>query len=281
MLLSRIKHPGSYVSRNPGQADGRHLDHRHLAENMAGHNKWSKIKRQKAVTDARKSKSWARITREIMVAAREGGGDVGMNARLALAVDRGKAENMPKDNIERAIKRGTGEIEGDDYVEITYEGYGPYGVAVFVDALTDNTNRTVADLRHLFSKAGGSLGQSGNVAFLFDRKGIIEIEAEGRDELELFELVAEAGAEDLARDDDLFVVTTNVEDFGAVQSALHAADIEPVEAGLQRIATTTVSLEPDRARKVASMLEKLEDHQDVQAVYSTLELDDETIAAIA
>ncbi len=248
---------------------------------MAGHNKWSKIKRQKAVTDARKSKAWARVTREIMVAAREAGGDPGMNARLALAVDRAKAENMPKDNIERAIKRGTGEIEGEDYVEMTYEGYGPSGVAVFVEALTDNTNRTVADLRHIFSKAGGSLGQTGNVAFLFERKGIIEIGADGRDELELFELVVDAGAEDLTRDEDSFVVTTSVENFGAVRAAVTDADIEPIEAELQRIPTTTVSLDPDQARKVAAMLEKLEDHQDVQAVYSTLELDDQTIAAIA
>ncbi len=248
---------------------------------MAGHNKWSKIKRQKAVTDARKSKAWARVTREIMVAAREAGGDPGMNARLSLAVDRAKAENMPKDNIERAIKRGTGEIEGEDYVEMTYEGYGPSGVAVFVEVLTDNTNRTVADLRHIFSKAGGSLGQTGNVAFLFERKGIIEIGADGRDELELFELVVDAGAEDLTRDEDSFVVTTSVENFGAVRAAVTDADIEPIEAELQRIPTTTVSLDPDQARKVAAMLEKLEDHQDVQAVYSTLELDDQTIAAIA
>ncbi|MGA0256000.1 MAG: YebC/PmpR family DNA-binding transcriptional regulator, partial [Rhodothermales bacterium] len=142
---------------------------------MAGHNKWSKIKRQKAVTDARRSKSCARITRDIMVAAREGGGDPGMNARLALAVEKAKAENMPKDNITRAIKRGTGEIQGADYEEISYEGYGPYGIAIFVEALTDNTNRTVADVRHLFGKYGAGLGQSGSVAFQFERKGIFDI----------------------------------------------------------------------------------------------------------
>ncbi len=248
---------------------------------MAGHNKWSKIKRQKAVTDARKSKAWARITREIMVAARDGGGDISMNPALSLAVDRAKAENMPKDNIERAIKRGTGEIEGEDYAEVSYEGYGPSGVAIFVDALTDNTNRTVADLRHLFSKAGGSLGQSGSVAFLFERKGIIEINAADTSEVELFELVAEAGAEDLTRDDDTYVITTSVEDFAAVHKAVKQSGIEAVEAGLQRIATTTVSLEPAGARKVAALIEKIEDHADVQAVYSTLELDEATIQAIA
>ena len=248
---------------------------------MAGHNKWSKIKRQKAVTDARKSKAWARITREIMVAARDGGGDVSMNAALALAVDRAKAENMPKDNIERAIKRGTGEIEGDDYVEMSYEGYGPSGVAIFVDALTDNTNRTVADLRHLFSKAGGSLGQSGSVAFLFERKGIIEVSATEYDEAQLFEIVAEAGAEDLTLDDDSFVITTSVEDFSTVHSALKDASVHTIDANLQRIPTTTVTVDPAEARRVAALIEKIEDLADVQAVYSTLELDDATIEAIA
>lgn len=248
---------------------------------MAGHNKWSKIKRQKAVTDARKSKAWARITREIMVSARDGGGDVGMNPALSLAVDRAKAENMPKDNIERAIKRGTGEIEGEDYIEVSYEGYGPSGVAIFIDALTDNTNRTVADLRHLFSKAGGSLGQSGSVAFMFERKGIIEVSSADIGEVELFELVAEAGAEDLTNDEDTYVITTSVEDFAAVRNAVKEREIEPVEAGLQRIPTTTVSLESADARKVAALIEKIEDHADVQAVYSTLELDEATIEAIA
>jgi YebC/PmpR family DNA-binding regulatory protein len=248
---------------------------------MAGHNKWSKIKRQKAVTDARRSKSWARISREITVAAREGGGDPGMNASLALAVDKAKSENMPKDNIERAIKRGTGEIQGEDYSEATYEGYAPGGVAIFVEALTDNSNRTVADIRHLFSKAGGSLGQSGSVAFLFDRQGIIEVSAAALDEMALFELVAEAGAEDLAREEDSFIVTTSVEAFGAVHAAIQSAGIEVTEAGLQRVPNTTVHLPSDAARKVAALLERLDDHQDVQAVFSTLEFDDETISAIA
>ncbi|MBO6574750.1 MAG: YebC/PmpR family DNA-binding transcriptional regulator [Rhodothermales bacterium] len=247
---------------------------------MAGHNKWSKIKRQKAVTDARRSKVWARITRDIMVAAREGGGDPGMNARLALAVEKAKQENMPKDNITRAIKRGTGEIQGADYEEVAYEGYAPNGIAVFVETLTDNTNRTVADLRAMFSKAGGSLGNSGSVAFLFDRKGIFEIKSEGLDELELFELVAEAGAEDLTGDEDQFVVTTPVESFGAVQSALDEAGITPEEASLQRIPTMTKQLEMGEAQKVAALLEKIEEHQDVQAVYSTLEFDDELVEAL-
>ncbi|MGI9174185.1 MAG: YebC/PmpR family DNA-binding transcriptional regulator [Rhodothermales bacterium] len=248
---------------------------------MAGHSKWSKIKRQKAATDAKRSKVWARVTRDIMVAAREGGGDVGMNPRLALAVEKAKAENMPKDNIERAIKRGTGEIEGADYEEMTYEGYASSGVAVFVEALTDNTNRTVADVRSLFNKRGGSMGQSGSVAFLFDQKGIFEIKADGQDEDELFLLVAEAGAEDLAREDDAFIVTTPVESFGAVQAALGEAGIETEEASLQRLPTTTVALAPEDARKVAALIEALEEHQDVQAVYTTLNFDEATIEAVS
>lgn len=247
---------------------------------MAGHNKWSKIKRKKGVTDAKRSKVWARISRDITVAARENGGDPGMNPHLALAIEKAKSENMPKDNIERAIKRGTGEIEGQDYVETTYEGYGPHGIAIFVEALTENTNRTVADLRHLFSKAGGSLGQSGSVAYLFDRKGIFEIGTGSIDELELFELVVENGAEDLVVDDGSFIVTCPVEQFASVQKALDTKRIAAEEASLQRIATTTTKLAPDIAVKVARLLEKIEDHQDVQAVYSTLELDEETLAAL-
>ena len=248
---------------------------------MAGHSKWSKIKRAKAATDAKRSKVWARVTREIMIAAREGGGDPGMNPRLALAVDKAKGENMPKDNIERAIKRGTGEIQGADYTEVNYEGYGPNGVAIFVETLTDNINRTVADVRSIFTKNGGSLGQTGSVGYLFERKGNIEILAEGRDELELFDLVAEAGAEDLAQEDNMFVVTTPVEMFGAVQAAIQEAGINTEEAQLVRIPTTTVSLDPSSTRKVLKLLEALEDNQDVQAVYSTLELDDATIEAIS
>ncbi len=248
---------------------------------MSGHNKWSKIKRQKAVSDARKSKSWARITRDIMVAAREGGGDPGMNAKLALAVDKAKGENMPKDNIDRAIKRGTGEIQGADYEEVVYEGYAAGGVAVLVEALTDNTNRTVADLRHLFSRAGGSLGTSGSVAFQFERKGEFMIPAGGRDEMSLFELAAEAGADDLREEDGAFIVTTSVEQFGPVLAALKQAGIEPEEANLIRIPTTTVTAGPEEARKVARLIEALEENQDVQNVYTTLEFDEATMEAIS
>ncbi|MEM6785395.1 MAG: YebC/PmpR family DNA-binding transcriptional regulator [Bacteroidota bacterium] len=254
---------------------------------MAGHNKWSKIKRQKAATDAKKSKAWARITRDIMVAAREGGGDPGMNPKLALAIDKAKAENMPKDNVERAIKRGTGEIAGADYEEMAYEGYGPHGIAVYVETLTDNTNRTVSEVRHAFSKAGGNLGTSGSVAFQFDRKGVLEVPAEdaegnAREEDDLFLLVADAGAEDLRLEDDVFVVTTPPEEFGAVRDALEGEGIAPTDdSGLQMIASTTTKLAPDEAAKVLKLLDRLEDLDDVQAVYSTLDMDDETMAALA
>ena len=252
---------------------------------MAGHNKWSKIKRKKGAADAKRSKVWARITRDMMVAAREGGGDPDMNPRLGLAVEKAKAENMPKDNIERAIKRGTGEIEGADYEELAYEGYGPNGIAVYVDVLTDNTNRTVADLRSLFSKAGGNLGTSGSVAFLFRPKAVFEIPAatDGGDPLtedDLFLLVADAGAEDLRREDDHFVVEAPVEAFGDVQAALAGAGIEPAEASLQHIPTTTTRLEPADAAKVLRLLDQLDDHQDVQAVFSTLDVDEETMATL-
>lgn len=237
---------------------------------MAGHNKWSKIKRQKAVTDIRRSKVWARISRDITLAAREGGGDPGMNAKLALVVQKAKGENMPKENIARAIKRGTGEIEGQDYEEHTYEGYAPGGVAILVEALTDNTNRTVAALRSLFSKHGGSLGKAGTVAYLFDRKGVIQIPAAAHDEMALFELVAEAGAEDLEEDDGMFMVTTSVEAFEEVQTEILQAGIRPVEAGLVRLAKTTVTAEEALATRTRTFIERLEEHQDVQAVYSNL-----------
>lgn len=239
---------------------------------MAGHNKWSKIKRKKGAADQRRSKVWARLTRDLMIAARDGGGAVDMNPRLALAVEKAKAENMPKDNIERAIKRGTGEIASAQYEEVTYEGYAPGGVAIFVDCLTDNTNRTVADVRAAFAKYGGNLGTSGSVGYLFERKGQFVIPAEELEEDELFLLVAEAGAEDLRREEDVFVVTTSVEDFGAVQHALDEAGIKPAEAELVRIPTTTTHLEREQARKVVRLIEALEELQDVQTVSTTLEL---------
>ncbi len=247
---------------------------------MSGHSKWSTIKRQKAAKDAKRGKAWARLTRDIMVAAREGG-DPGTNPRLALCVDKAKAENMPRDNIERAIKRGTGEIEGADYVEVSYEGYAPGGIAVCVETLTDNTNRTVADIRTLFSKAGGSLGQNGSVAYLFERKGIFSIPAAGRKEEDLFDLAVDAGAEDLSLQDEHFIITAPVEAFGTIHGALEEAEISVEDASLQRIAVTTTSITPSDVARVVDLIEKLEDLQDVQAVFTTLEIDDAIIASLS
>ncbi len=248
---------------------------------MSGHSKWSTIKRAKAATDAKRSKIWARSTRDIMVAAGDGGGDPKMNPKLALAIDKAKSVNMPKDNIERAIKRGTGEIEGADYVEMSYEGYASGGIAVFVEALTDNTNRTVADVRSIFSKAGGSLGQSGSVGYLFDRKAVFTVPAGSVDEMNLFELVVDAGAEDLESEGDIFVVTAPVESFGTVQHTLDAANIAVEDASLQRIPVTYTRVDVDLAHRVAALVEKLEDHQDVQSVFTTMEIDDDIMAALS
>jgi YebC/PmpR family DNA-binding regulatory protein len=244
---------------------------------MAGHNKWSKIKRQKAKEDKKKSKIWARLSREIATAAREGGGDPDMNATLAQAIERAEAENMAKDTIERAIKRGTGELEGQDYEPVSYEGYAPHGVAVFIEAMTDNTNRTVADMRHLFKKYDGNLGKDGSVGYLFEQKGQFEVSTDDTDEMELFELVVDAGAEDLKTEDDTFVVTTSVEAFSNVESALEEAGID-ADGDLVRIPATTVSLDDSQTETVRSLIEQIEDHDDVDAVYTTLDVDGEVLA---
>lgn len=212
------------------------------------------------------------ITRDIMVAAREGGKDPDMNARLALAIQKAKGKNMPKENIERAIKRGVGEIEGQDYKECTYEGYSAQGVAIMVDALTDNTNRTVAEVRSVFSKSGGNLAKSGSVAYLFDRKGLIQIRSDAIDELELFELAADSGAEDVEEDGNIFVVVTPVEAFETVQAKISAAEVEIEESRLVRAPMTTVQKSPDQVRQTEALVAKLEDLQDVQEVFTNLEV---------
>lgn len=212
------------------------------------------------------------ITRDIMVAAREGGKDPDMNARLALAIQKAKGKNMPKENIERAIKRGVGEIEGQDYKECTYEGYSAQGVAIMVDALTDNTNRTVAEVRSVFSKNGSNLAKSGSVAYLFDRKGLIQIRSDAIDELELFELAADSGAEDVEEDGDVFVVVTPIEAFESVQTKISATGVEIEESRLVRIPMTTVQKLPDQVRQTESLVAKLEDLQDVQEVFTNLEM---------
>lgn len=195
-----------------------------------------------------------------------------MNARLALAIQKAKGKNMPKENIERAIKRGVGEIEGQDYKECTYEGYSAQGIAVMVDALTDNTNRTVAEVRSAFSKSGGNLAKSGSVAYLFDRKGLIQIRSDAIDELELFELAADSGAEDVEEDGDMFMVITPVEAFETVQANISAAGVKIEDSRLVRAPMTTVQKPPDQVRQTEALVAKLEDLQDVQEVFTNLEM---------
>jgi YebC/PmpR family DNA-binding regulatory protein len=245
---------------------------------MAGHNKWSKIKRQKAREDKKKSKKWAKLSQEIATAAREGGGDPDGNVALSQAIERAEEENMPKDTIERAIKRGTGELEGQGYEPATYEGYAPHGVAVFVEATTDNNNRTVADLRYLFNKYDGNLGKDGSVAYMFERKGRFEIPTDAADEMALLEVAVDAGAEDFEEEDGTFVVTTSVEAFADVDSALEEAGIEAEAGDLVRIPTTTVSLDESEQSTVLSLINEIEDQRDVDTVYTTLQVNGEALA---
>ena len=241
---------------------------------MAGHSKWSQIKRKKAVNDAKRGQAFTKLIREITVAAREGGGSPEFNARLRLAVDQAKAANMPADNIDRAIKRGTGELEGVSYEEVSYEGYGPGGVALFIETLTDNQNRTVADVRHILTKHDGSLGTTGSVAWQFERKGQIFVDATEYDELTVFEAAIESGAEDVAEEGDEFVVTTDVPSFHAVQEAVKAAGIEIAQAELSMLATNEVDVTGKDAVKLVRLLDALDDCDDVQKVYSNGNVDE-------
>ncbi len=235
---------------------------------MSGHSKWSTIKRKKAALDAKKGKLFTKLIKEITIAARQGGGDPNGNPRLRLAVDNAKAANMPMDNIERAIKKATGELEGVVYTELTYEGYGPGGVAILVEAATDNKNRTVAEVRHLFNKHGGSLGETGSVAWMFDKKGIITFPTQGKTEDDIMEIVLDAGAEDISEEEGYFEVTTEVENFEPVRRALVDAGLEIENASLQWIAKNTVDVSGDTAEKVMKLIDALEDNDDVQNVYS-------------
>lgn len=248
---------------------------------MAGHSKWAQIKRKKAANDAKRGQMFTKLIREITVAAREGGGDPNFNPRLRLAVDTAKAANMPADNIERAIKRGTGELEGVSYEEITYEGYGPGGVALYIETLTDNANRTVAEVRHILSKHGGSLGQAGSVAWQFERKGQIYIDATRYDEDATMMAALEAGAEDLQREDDAFVVTTDVASFHAVQQALREKGIEIQQAELAMVPKTSVHVSGADAQRLLKLLDALDDADDVQKVHSNADIDEAALAEAA
>ncbi|HEX8747596.1 MAG TPA: YebC/PmpR family DNA-binding transcriptional regulator [Pyrinomonadaceae bacterium] len=239
---------------------------------MSGHSKWHTIKHKKGALDAKRGKLFTKLIKEITVAARTGGGDPDANARLRKAIADAKGANMPNDTIDRAVKRGTGELEGVSYDEITYEGYGPGGVAIMVESMTDNRNRTVAEIRHIFSKNGGNMGASGSVSYLFDKKGYIVVEKAAKSEDELFELVIEAGAEDLRDDEDNFEIITAPESFDAVLSAVKGAGIEPQVAEVEMIPQNYIKLEGQDAKQMLKLMESLEDHDDVQKVSANFDI---------
>jgi len=239
---------------------------------MAGHSKWSQIKRKKGAKDVARGKLFGKLIREITVAARQGGGDPAGNARLRLAIQSAKDNNMPHDNIQRAIKKGIGESGGAAYEEVTYEGYGPKGVALLIDTLTDNKNRTTAEIRHALSKAGGNLGENGCVAWIFEAKGVIWVSSDQGDEDRLMEVAVEAGAEDVVDDGDGFEITSAVADYEAVLKSLGSADIEYQTANIQKIPKNLVKVEGDDARKVIRLMEALEDLDDVQAVSANFDV---------
>lgn len=249
---------------------------------MAGHSKWANIKHRKGAADAKRSKVFTKLIKEITVASRMGGGDADANPRLRLAIDKARAQSMPKDNIERAIKRGTGELDGVDIEEISYEGYAASGVAVIVDCTTDNRNRTVADVRNIFSKKGGNVGENGSVSWMFEKKGIIRIEANTTSEEDLFEKAIEAGAEDVVQEDDFFVVTTGFEDFHLVSEALTKQEVQVAESGIEKVAKNTVKVEDlESAQKILALIEDLEDNDDVQNVWANFDMDDSLLEKLS
>ena len=249
---------------------------------MSGHSKWSTIKRKKGAIDAKRGKIFTRLIKEITVAARSGGGDPEGNSRLRAAINTAKTENMPKEKIARAIKKGTGEIAGEVYEEILYEGYGPGGVAVLVDCMTDNRNRTVADIRHYFAKSGGNLGEFGCVSWMFDKKGLIQIDKSLIAEEKLMEMALEAGAEDVVEEETEYQVLTSPEDFDTVRTALEEAGLTFLEASITRIPQNTVEVTDEKnARSLMKLLENLEDHDDVQNVNANFDIDDDLMEQIS
>ena len=244
---------------------------------MSGHSKWSTIKRKKEKNDAQRGRIFTKLVKEITIAAREGGGNVNVNARLRTAVLTSRAENVPQANIDRAIARGTGELEGIMYEELTYEGYGPAGVAVLIEAVTDNKNRTTPEIRHAFSKNGGNIGDTGCVAWMFDQKGLIVVNKEGQDEDEIMMIALDAGAEDIQDEGDTFDVFTSPSEFESVRSHLIENGIEPMRAEISRIPQSTVAIEGQAAEQLLRLLEVLEEHDDVQNVYANFDMDDKVL----
>jgi YebC/PmpR family DNA-binding regulatory protein len=241
---------------------------------MSGHSKWATIKRKKAATDAKRSKVFTTIIKEITIAAREGGGDADSNPRLRQAIANAKSANMPADNVTRAIKKGTGELPGVNYEESTYEGYGPAGVAIFMDCLTDNKKRTVAEIRHLITKYGGNLGENGSVAWMFDKKGQITLKANDHDEDKVFEDALEAGAEDFEAEGENFIITTDSANIMSVRDILESQGYEIDSATLDMIPKNLQKVESDKEQSILTLLEALEDHDDIKAVYTNFDSED-------
>ncbi len=246
--------------------------------NMSGHSKWSTIKRKKGAADAKRGKIFSRMVKEISVAVRDGGPDPEANPRLRLAINNAKGVNMPKDNIERAISKAQG--EGENFQEVTFEGYLPNGIAVFIECLTDNNNRTVSSIRSIFNKKGGNLGTNGSLSFLFDRKGVITVPKEDLDPEEFQLEIIDAGVEDFEVEDEVFVITTAMEDFASVQKAIEGMGIEPENAELRRIPNDTKILDRDEALKILKIIEEFEEDDDVQNVFHNLEITDEVMEAL-
>ncbi len=249
---------------------------------MSGHSKWSTIKHKKGAQDAKRGRIFTKLTKEIMVAAKLGGGDPAANPRLRAAIASAKSENMPKDKIERAIKKGTGELEGANYEEISYEGYGPGGVAILIESMTDNRQRTVADVRHLFAKRGGNLGEPGSVAWMFEKKGLILVEKDKADEDTLMTIALEAGAEDLKEEDSVWEIHTSPEAFEEVRSAIESGNIPIQSAKITMVPNTTVKVEDEKqASQLLKLMESLEDHDDVQNVYANFDIPDELLEKVS
>jgi YebC/PmpR family DNA-binding regulatory protein len=249
---------------------------------MSGHSKWAGIKHKKAAVDAKRGKVFAKLSRAITVAAREGGGDPDHNATLVQAIQKAKDANMPNDNIERAIKKGTGaDSEDSTFLHLTYEGYGPGGVAVYLTVLTDNRNRSAADVRHIFDRSGGKLGTDGSVSWLFERKGVILIDGTGVDEDEVMEAALEAGAEDILTEGHIYEIRTDPADFMKVRETLEAGGYEFTSVELTMIPKTTVGLDEPEAKKTLRLIDQLEDHDDIQEVFANFDIPDDVMEAIA
>ncbi len=247
---------------------------------MAGHSKWKQIKRKKAITDQKRGAVFTRLIREITIAARQGGGDPDGNARLRTAIDAAKAENMPLDNIERAIKKGTGELEGIQYEEVTYEGYGPGGAAILIEATTDNANRTVAEIRYVFTRLGGNLGATNSVAWMFDRKAQVTVDATKADEDTTLEAALDAGAEDVTRDGDVLLITAPASQLHTVQDRLKARKIPVLGAEIAMLPKSSVKIEGKDAQHLLRLIEALEEMDDVAKVHSNFDIDAEAMAAV-